>query len=77
MSEYNWKHEQHTKEYEKELNSPVNKQLQPFRISDGIMVVGKFKGEHYTKLPKHYVEWLLKNYRGLSIGAKNMLNSLL
>jgi len=74
---YNWRHEQHTKDFEKELNTPMNKLSQPFRISDGIMIVGKYKGQHYTQIPKHYVEWLLKNYKGLSVGVKNKLNELL
>ena len=74
---YNRRHWQHTKEFENELNQPINKKLQPFRMTDGIMMIGKFKGKHISKVPKYYLDWLLKNYRGLSTGAKQMIEKYL
>ena len=70
---YNRRHWQHTKEFEQELNQTINKQLQPFRMTDGIMMIGKHKGLHISKVPQHYLKWLLKNYKGLSIGAKSLI----
>ena len=75
MSEYNKKHWQHTKEYVYELNTPTNKELQPFRMTDEVMVVGKFKGMHISKLPEYYIIWLIKNYRGLNNTSKKKLES--
>ena len=33
----------------------------PFRISDEIMKMGKYKGIKVTAIPKHYLQWLLTN----------------
>ena len=74
---YNRKHWQHTKEFEKELNTPTNKQLQPFRMTDAIMEIGKYKGQHLSKVPKHYLQWLLSNYRGLTDSSKNTIKTLI
>lgn len=72
-----FRHEQHTEKYYKELNTPVNKRLQPFRYTDNIMMVGKYKGQKVDTLPKEYIEWLLKNYIGLSNGTIQRLENLL
>lgn len=77
MADYNRRHWQHTKEFEYELNSTINKQSQPFRMIDNIMVIGKFKGKHISDVPKYYLKWLLKNYKGLSIGSRNRISELL
>lgn len=70
---YNFRHWQHTKEFERELNTPTNKELQPFRMTDEVMVVGKFKGQKLHSLPQHYLKWLLKNYKGLSVSSKSKI----
>jgi uncharacterized protein (DUF3820 family) len=77
MADYNRRHWQHTKEYVHELNTPTNKVLQPFRMSDGIMSIGKYKGQHLSVVPKHYLNWLLKNYKGLSIGTKQKIKKFI
>jgi hypothetical protein len=77
MANYNKRHWQHTKEFERELNTPTNKVFQPFRMSDCIMMIGKYKGQHLSIVPKHYLNWLLKNYRGLSIGAKQQIKKFI
>ena len=74
---YNRKHWQHTKEFEKELNTPTNKKPQPFRINDGIMSVGKYKGEHYRVIPVTYKYWLLNEWYGLTYSHKKLLNESL
>jgi len=77
MTDYNFRHWQHTKEFEKELNTPTNKTLQPFRTIDGIMEIGKYKGKHISTLPEHYIKWLIENYRGLNDTSKNKLKSFM
>lgn len=69
MSDYNRRHWQHTKEFERELNTPTNKSLQPFRMTDEVMMIGKFKGQKLNSLPQYYLKWLLKNYKGLSVSS--------
>ncbi len=70
MADYNKKHWQHTKEYVTELNTPTNKQPQPFRMTDGIMTVGKYKGQHLSVVPKTYKYWLLNEWYGLTYSSK-------
>ena len=77
MSDYNRRHWQHTKEFERELNTPTNKTLQPFRMIDGIIEIGKYKGQHISKVPQHYLKWLLSNYRGLNNSSKNTIRDLI
>jgi len=73
----NFRHQQHTEKFYKELNSPKNKELQPFRYTDDIMVVGKHKGKHLSDLPKNYIKWLVKNYKGLSKSSEKILTQYL
>lgn len=37
------------------------KKLQPFRRSDGRMLVGRYKGKAVKDLPQSYINWMLKN----------------
>lgn len=77
MADYNKRHWQHTKEFENELNTPTNKHEQPFRISDGIMKVGKYKGQHISVVPKTYKYWLLNEWWGLTYSSKEIINKFL
>lgn len=74
---YNKRHWQHTKEFERELNTVTNKQLQPFRMIDGVMEIGKYKGQNISKVPQHYLKWLLSNYRGLTTTSKKTIKDLI
>lgn len=73
----NFRHEQHTEKFYKELNTPINKKLQPFRHTDNVMMIGKYKGQKVDTLPKGYIEWILKNYIGLSNGTIQKLKKLI
>lgn len=77
MADYNKRHWQHTKEFEKELNTPTNKHEQPFRHSDGIMKVGKYKGQHISVVPKSYKYWLLNDWWGLTYSSKEIIRKFL
>jgi hypothetical protein len=37
------------------------KKLQPFRRSDGRMLVGRYKGKAVKDLPPSYINWMLNN----------------
>jgi len=71
----NFRHEQHTEKFIKELNTPTNKKSQPFRMTDGIMMIGKHKGKHISEIPENYLKWLIENYNGLTIGSKQIINN--
>jgi hypothetical protein len=77
MADYNKRHWQHTKQFEQELNAPKKSYEQPFRISDGIMKVGKYKGQHISVIPVTYKYWLLNEWWGLSYSHKKILNETL
>ena len=58
------KHEQHTIEFIKELNSINHKvKYTPFRISDETWIIGKHKGKKIKDLPISYIKWALKNLK--------------
>jgi hypothetical protein len=63
--DYNFKHEQHTAVFKKELNSPKNHLTPPYRYSDERWVVGKHKGKKIDETPVEYIKWSL-NYMQLS-----------
>jgi len=57
------KHTQHTSKFINELNSVTNmKPYTPFRISDEIWLVGKYKGIKLDNIPKSYIGWVLNNF---------------
>lgn len=33
---------------------------EPFRVSDNVMQVGKYKGAKVSELPRHYILWMIK-----------------
>jgi uncharacterized protein (DUF3820 family) len=35
-------------------------QLEPFRITDGVMKIGKYKGKKISELPTSYLKWMIK-----------------
>ena len=43
-------------------NNKVTKksQLEPFRITDGVMKIGKYKGKKISELPTSYLKWMIK-----------------
>jgi hypothetical protein len=74
----NIRHRQHTEKFYYELNSVnANKPNRPFRISDEIWLVGKYKGKKLDDIPKSYLEWVLKSFSlssSDSLILKNKLN---
>ena len=34
--------------------------LEPFRITDGVMKIGKHKGKKLSEMPREYLEWMIK-----------------
>lgn len=71
-----WKHEQHTKDFIKELNKPAQVQ-EPFRISDEVWKVGKYKGTKIQDTPTHYIKWIYNNFTNLSKSHKAMLEEII
>ena len=60
--DYRFKHQQHTTKFINELNSVTGtKPFTPFRISDGVWIVGKHKGKKISETPASYIEWSIKN----------------
>ncbi len=56
-------HTQHTKKFINELNSVTSiKPFTPFRISDEVWLVGKYKGIKLDNIPKSYIGWVLNNF---------------
>ena len=43
-------------------NSAVTKKvkLTPFRITDGVMKIGKHKGKKLSEVPRSYLEWMFE-----------------
>jgi uncharacterized protein (DUF3820 family) len=33
---------------------------EPFRVSDNVMQVGKYKGQKVSELPHYYIRWMIK-----------------
>lgn len=75
-TEYNFKHEQHTTQFKKELNSPKNDLTPPYRYSDERWIVGKHKGKKIDDIPTSYIEWCLQNMR-ISVETKTFLEDKL
>jgi hypothetical protein len=71
-----WKHEQHTKDFRKELNKPAQVQ-EPFRISDNVWKVGKFKGIKIQDTPTYYISWIYNNFKHLSKSHRSILDDIL
>jgi uncharacterized protein (DUF3820 family) len=60
--DYKFKHQQHTTKFINELNSVnTTKPFTPFRISDEVWVVGKYKGKKISETPVSYIQWAIKN----------------
>ncbi len=36
------------------------KNLEPFRITDGVMKIGKYKGKKLSQIPREYLQWMIK-----------------
>ncbi len=34
--------------------------LEPFRITDGVMKIGKYKGKKLSEIPREYLQWMIK-----------------
>ena len=49
---------------------------EPFRVSDGVMKIGKFKTKKISDVPKYYLRWMLKNI-DLDSQRIAMINDLL
>jgi len=69
-----FKHEQHTKQFTKELNKPKDVS-EPFRIMDMKWKVGKYKGVKIENTPDQYIEWVLTNFKNLSNSHKTLLEA--
>ena len=43
-------------------NNSINfgTKIEPFRITDGVMKVGKYKGKKLSEIPRDYLEWMIK-----------------
>jgi hypothetical protein len=65
-SKRKFKHTQHTEEFNKELHTPNQNVITPFRITDDIWLLGKYKGYKLDTIPVSYLEWVLKNFNNLS-----------
>ncbi len=73
--EYNFKHTQHTAKFINELNSVTSiKPFTPFRISDEVWLVGKYKGKKISEIPESYIRWAINNMN-LTSTAKSILNN--
>ena len=72
-----FKHEQHTKDFNKEVNSPNQNVQQPFRIMDETWIIGKNKGQKLKDTPKHYIKWVLENFNNMSSSHRSILNKYL
>lgn len=70
-----FKHEQHTKKFYWELNSPKQDIQQPFRISDEKWLIGKHKGKTLNETPEYYIKWILSNFNNLSNTHRTILNN--
>jgi|DEB0MinimDraft_6_1074348.scaffolds.fasta_scaffold62143_3 uncharacterized protein (DUF3820 family) len=42
-------------------NAIPMKKLQPFRRSDGRLLVGRYKGQSLKDVPRSYITWMLNN----------------
>jgi hypothetical protein len=71
-----WKHEQHTSGFRKELNKPASVQ-EPFRISDGVWKMGQYKGMKVGDTPLYYVKWVYNTFPLLSKTHKGILEDIL
>lgn len=71
-----FKHEQHTSDFYKELNTPKPVD-EPFRISDGRWKLGKFKGQKLEDTPQYYISWVLENFKNISNTHKSILKNLI
>jgi len=69
-------HEQHTSDFQKELNKPNQSKFTPFRNYDEVWKVGKYKGWKLDETPKSYLKWAVANMN-LSDSVKELLRSKL
>jgi len=44
-------------------NSSLNQKLrlEPFRLTDNVMVLGRYKGRKITEVPTSYLRWMMKS----------------
>jgi hypothetical protein len=56
-------HYQHSKKFNKELNSVHSGPTHPFRYYDEVWVIGKYKGKKLDDTPKHYLKWAYENMK--------------
>ncbi len=48
----------------------------PFRITDGVMKIGKHKGKKLSEVPTSYLEWMLKKMK-MPKHLKNAIKDIL
>ena len=65
-------HEQHTYKFNQEVNRPTNVK-EPFRISDGRFIFGKYKGKTLNEVPVSYLEWILETIPRLASSRKALI----
>ncbi len=43
-------------------NNSINfgTKIEPFRITDGVMKVGRYKGKRLSEIPRDYLEWMIR-----------------
>jgi len=60
------------------INSAITTKVkpEPFRVSDGVMKIGKFKTKKISDVPEYYLKWMLKNI-DLDPQRISMINNLL
>lgn len=68
-----FKHFQHTKSFNKEINTPNQNITTPFRLLDSIWLFGKYKGCKLDTIPVNYLSWVIENYNNLSSTHKVLI----
>ena len=68
-----FKHFQHTKSFNKELNAPNQNITTPFRLLDSVWLFGKYKGYKLENIPVNYLSWVLENFNNISSTHKVLI----
>ena len=68
-----FKHFQHTKSFNKEINTPNQNITTPFRLLDNVWLFGKYKGSKLDTIPVSYLSWVIENFSNLSSTHKVLI----